>query len=182
MDRTGLHIFPNDPDGPRPDGFVRALHLRRVLPIAESCTIADGELTATSLEIYEDGTILRYFVIANDEIVREHAERNAEMQRLISENDRTAIRRFAETHFTRIPGRNVYMRLEDDFGTTYHGLLRGGEGGDRRFESNYGFTPATPPEAQRLRILLFEGDWRRETGEATKRDPEHLVRAFEVSL
>ncbi|HEY7269070.1 MAG TPA: hypothetical protein VH951_04515, partial [Dehalococcoidia bacterium] len=39
---------------------LKADQLRRVVPIVRSCQLADGKVTFASLEVYEDGAILRY--------------------------------------------------------------------------------------------------------------------------
>ena len=179
---SGLFVFSNDPDGSRPAEFLRAIKLLRVLPIAASCATEEGELTATSLELYEDGVILNYFLVGNEEVRRRQAEANAEMQRLARSGDRAATRRYVETHLPILDGRDIYLRLEDDLGTAYHGLRRSGGSDNDRWETSYGFTPAVPHEASQLRILVFEGEYRRETHEATAREPERLLHTFEASL
>jgi hypothetical protein len=182
MGSSGLFVYGNDPDRRPPPGVVMALKLRRVLPIAESCTITEGELTLTSLELYDDGSILNYFIIGNDEVLRRRTENEPEMQRLSRLNDRDAMRRYVEANLPVFIGRSVYLRMQDDLGSTYDGLSPSASGGENRWETSYGFTPAVPLEAKRLRVQVFEGDWQRETGEATKRDPEHLLATIEVPL
>ena len=175
-------MYGFEPDGSLPAGYVRATRLRRVVPIAESRTITEGDLTLTSLDLFEDGSILNYFMVGNEEVIRRQAEHHAEIQRLVGLNDRDALRRYAESTLSVRMGMNVHMRLEDDLATGYQGLARGGGGSENRWESSYGFTPAVPAEATRLRILVFEGEYRRETHEATAREPERLLHTFEVSL
>jgi hypothetical protein len=179
---SGLFVFGNDPDGPRPAGFLRAIRLLRVLPIAESCVTEDGELTATSLELYDDGAIFNYFLVGNEDVRRKQAEAGAEMQRLARAGDREATRRYVQEHLPVFNGRNLYLRMEDDLGTAYEGLRRSGGSDNDRGETSYGLTPAVPSEATRLRLLVFEGDYQRETNEAKKREPERLLHTFEVSL
>jgi hypothetical protein len=173
-----MHIFHNDPQGNRPPGYVHATALRQVVPIAQSCDTGERRLTITAIEVYEDGSILRYFMVGSGMMV-DYAERTAELKQLSQAMDTRAMRRLMERDFA---GSNIYLRLSDDIGTTYSVLPRGGNGTDNRWESSLGFTPAVPPEARRLHILLFEGDWQRDTGEAAKRDPEHLVHTFDIAL
>jgi hypothetical protein len=182
MGSSGLFIYPNDPNHQPPPGVLRALTLRRVLPIVQSFTVENGELTVVSLDLYDDGSILNYFIVGNEEMQRQQAEHNAEMQRLARLADREAMRRYVQANLPGRFGPNVYVRMEDDLGTAYAGLNRSANGSEIRWEANYGFTPVVPLEATCLRIMVFEGDWQRETGETTKRDPEQLVASIDVPL
>ena len=182
MGSSGLFIYPNDPDNQPPPGMLRALKLHRVLPIAESRPITDGDITLVSLEMYEDGSILSYFVVGNEDVRRSQVEHNSEMARLARSNEREALRRHVEANPMARLGRNLYIRIEDELGSSYFGLPRGSSGDTSRMEASYGFTPAVPAETTQLRVFVYEGDYQRDTGEATKHDPEHLIQTFEITL
>jgi hypothetical protein len=134
------------------------------------------------LELYEDDVILNYYLIANESILRGNEVPSAEMRRLGALPDRDRRSQSLRDAMPRIAGRDLYLRLQDDLGTTYPGLQRGGHGGNERWETSYGFTTAVPAKAKALRVLVFEGDLQRQTGEATKRDPEHLVHTLDLAL
>ena len=168
---------------------LKATKLQRVLPIAESCAITEGELTITSIELYEDGSIVRSFVVASDARRQEADALNEQVARLMEQGKLDELEAFLREHnsapaddWPTLPGQNIYLRLEDDLGTIYGSMPRGGGGGEDHFETSYGFTPAIAPTATLLRIHLFEGEVQPDRILVTPRDPENLIASFEVPL
>jgi hypothetical protein len=184
-----LGEFGDSPD--RLPAFVplEAIKLRRVVAVAQSHPIEHGEFTVASLELYEDGSIARCHIIASETRRREARLRSEEESRLLEQGNLAEFARMLGSHKERLddvlsalPGRNLYLRLEDDLGTSYNAAPRGGGGGEARSEIDFGFTPGVPSEASRLRILLLQGDRRRDSFFASPRSPEQLIHTFEVSL
>ena len=159
---------------------MRATKLLRVLPVAQSCAVPGGQLTIASIELYEDGCILRCHIILSanatqrfepgqGQFYRRHSVQVPEGLLTRSQPQPAPDSRTAP----RLPDDEFQLRMEDDAGTRYSGAARAGGGNNVRWETNYGFVPAVPDTASRLRVLVHSVS--APAGSAP-------VHAFEVSL
>ena len=144
----------------RPPGFMRGRKLRRVLALALSCPVEGGSVTLVSLELYDDGSILRYFAVASRSM-RERSQAIArDLQRLAREGREEELRAYVEQRLRGMPhhfGDNLGLRLEDDAGTQYASMPRGASESDDRWDASVGFTPRVPAKARQLRLTVLEG-------------------------
>lgn len=141
-------------------GIVRGVELRRVLPIVRSCQVEGGSVTLVSLELYEDGSILRYYAVPAQPLQERSLAVVRDIQRLAQEGRAEELRAYVEQRMLGMPrefGQDIGVRMEDDAGTQYESMPRGGGGGDYRWEASIGFTPRVPAEAKRLTLTLLEG-------------------------
>jgi hypothetical protein len=159
--------FGNDSDRPPTVDYVRGLKLRRVLPAAESHIIDGNEITIASLELYEDGIIVRHHFVASERRRLEIEARAKEQSRLIAQGKFSELADLLRANDEasrldsgrpRLPWDEIFLRLADDLGTPYQGHWRGGGGGEEYWEASYGFTPAVPASARQLRLSIESVD------------------------
>ena len=154
------------PSGPLP-GVMNGHALNRVIPLAQSCRLSEGLLTLLSLETYDDGSILNYFVLA-DEVARYNKDRKAGLGKLppSQKGFRKALRKATEDELalyirdiTGLPGSHLRFDVEDDQGTTYGCMPRGSHGDDATVRGAVGITPPVPTGATRITIKVHERSW-----------------------
>ena len=134
--------------------------LLRVVPIVQSCEIEGGSVTLVALEIYEDGSILRYFAVRSQPPQERSQVIAKNVQRLADEGRGDELRAYLEQHLRGSPshfGEGVGVRLEDDAGTQYASMPRGAGGGDDRWDASLSFTPRIPAKAKQLKLIVLEG-------------------------
>jgi hypothetical protein len=160
--------YGNGPDRAPVVDYVKGIKLRRVLPVARSHVIQGHEITIASLELYEDGIIVRYHFVASEARRLEIEARANEESRLISEGKISELAKRllgdrkasggGDHGMPSLPWDDILLRLADDLGTPYHGRWRGGGGGEEHWEASYGFTPAVPANARQLRLSIESAD------------------------
>jgi hypothetical protein len=146
-----------------PGGTLRATKLLRVVSVVQSCAIENGDLTIASMELYEDGCLLRCHLIPNEDTppAFEPGQGQWYWSRTVTGSpDRSGPERGPARAAGRFPQGPVLpddrfrLRLEDDAGTSYAGMSRGGGGDSVRWETTYGFVPAVPDAATTLRVSV----------------------------
>ena len=142
---------------------LRATHLRRVIPIAQSCPVPGGELTLASIELYDDGCILRCHLIPDKDAPPTFEPGHGEGYRVSTAEVISTGRdegvdgvpapvRWPQD--SQLPDDRFRLDLEDDAGARYAGGPRAGGGDNVRWETSYGFVPAIRGGATVLRIAV----------------------------
>jgi hypothetical protein len=154
---------------PLPGGIFVGETLQRVLPIAQTASIDKGRLTLISLEIYEDGSLIRFHCLVTETPAW-------------SRHGETAVLRTATGVPSRAeedtrppedsaPWNGVWeplpfsLQIEDDTGTKYATIPRGWSAEKRIARGEIGFTPPPPDTARTLRITV-------QGGPSPRRSPE----------
>jgi hypothetical protein len=168
-----------------PPGFFAGLQLKGVSAVAQSCELSAGRMTLTSLEAYEDGTILNYLVVA-DESMQQDRHRMRDRHRLrdprLFERATDEERRAMLEEIPTFPGEHLFFEIEDDLGTNYGCSPRGSHGNDTSIRGSFGFTPPIPESAKQLQVTVFEGRWAFEDGHLKNYKTEAPVAIFVLDL
>jgi hypothetical protein len=137
-----------------PAGWMEGVNLRRVIAVAESRTLVYGEVTITSLELYDDGSVLRFRVaVANPDVPD-----LSKLEKFLRTNPTGQIDRDALG--LRIPEafeNNIRFRVEDNLGTEYICMPNGGRGSFDRWQGELDITPCLPDGVTSFRILVTDG-------------------------
>jgi hypothetical protein len=143
---------------PLPGGIFVGEVLLRVLPIAQTASIDKGRLTLISLELYEDGSLIRFHCLVTG---KPGWGRHGETAVL-----RTAtVQGGAEggTPEDSAPWNGLWeplpfsLQIEDDAGTKYAAIPRGWSAQGQIARGEIGFTPPPPDTARTLRITVQGG-------------------------
>ena len=112
---------------------ISAVRLRRVVPIVMSREWGDAEMILVSLEIYDDGCILRY-------------RRLESSARSLS----------APPHWllAELKASSPMFWVEDNLGTEYTAMPSGGGGASSNFDGAVRIKPAVPDAASTLRVSV----------------------------
>jgi hypothetical protein len=150
--------------GDPPPGYVRAEKLLRVVPLAKSVPVGPGVATLVALEVYEDGSILTFVAVPNEEnrpkppTAEERLQQAASLRELAQSDDKTAILRFIEEQdghpFREYFHRRFMVRIQDDVGTAYSPPMWGRAGGSETWRGSFSYTPAIPDAAGQVRFVL----------------------------
>ena len=114
---------------------VRRMHmegteLQRVIPIVQTEKWGDLDLTLSSLEVFEDGSILRY------------------------QTQGELIFRLPQLLLNDIISSRPSLNVEDDVGTEYYAFMGAGGGDESLWQGSVRITPAIPSAAGTLRIRV----------------------------
>jgi hypothetical protein len=131
----------NPPDS-RFDDYRVPSTLVKVIPLNRVFEIKSGKLTLVSLEVYEEGSILRFHILRPASSTP--APTNA-VDMLLNRQ-------------------NVKFRLNDDVGSSYRGMSGGGGGDSTNWEGSSRFWPRVPAEARQATLHVLE--WSREPSAA----------------
>lgn len=146
-----------------PGADLQATRLLRVLPVAQACPVSGGQLILASIELYQDGCILRCHIIPSEDAPPTFRPGHGQGYRVstaevISTGHDEGVDavpvpvRWPED--PQLPDDRFRLHLADDAGTNYAGGARAGGGNNVRWETSYGFVPAVPPGATTLRISV----------------------------
>jgi hypothetical protein len=124
--RSVMHISEAGADDP----IVRGSHLARVIPIAQSCDAGGATVTLVSMEIYEDGSLLRYQLTSNGPALLG-----------------PSLDLFFEPTFD----------FRDNAGTTYRTFPSGGGGDDSLYRSGVNVKPPIEEAATSMTARLHWG-------------------------
>ena len=135
------------------DAYVRrvpkARRLLRVVPIVQSFSANDGMVTVSSLELYGDGSILRWYSATNNPRASAESRLRAaldELQSMPQEESQSFL-----MHLAALSGpTECDFALRDDVGTVYDAHPSGGGGDGERWDSCTIFGPAISETAKRL--------------------------------
>ena len=128
---------------------VAKTNLQRVVPVGQTKTLRGGEMTLLSLELYDDGLILHWWLRAPTG----HEPFTEDMFRAGSQPEPAEIARYMQSVM-----KQLVVTAKDDLGNAY----RGGMGVVSWRESNVDcrsharLTPAVDPRALRLRVRIEE--------------------------
>src|SRR4051794_35594163 len=164
---SGSPQFGRFGTGPKPRGFMEAKELVGVIALAKTLELVYGTVTLLSLEIYDDGSILRLRVRVKNPRTPDLA-RLRELRARQADNVSLTEAEQKELRLLHEPEDNyIQFRAEDDLGTDYFCMTGAGNGSGDRWQRELIITPGIPQDAKVLRVQVADralpgADWQPE--------------------